>query len=93
VFQENVLIPNYTAREHIMLFAKQTGQTSIEIQASVDIFNSMFKMHAFIDNFSEKLSGGSKRKLCLAIALVKNPQMLVCDEPCAGIDVEARQMI
>jgi ABC-type multidrug transport system ATPase subunit len=53
----------------------------------------MFKMRDFIDNFSENLSGGSKRKLCLAVALAKNPQMLVCDEPCAGIDVEARQMI
>jgi ABC-type multidrug transport system ATPase subunit len=93
VFQDNALIPNYTAREHINLFAKLNRQTSDEVQASVDTFNSMFKMHAFIDNFSENLSGGSKRKLCLAIALVKNPQMLVCDEPCAGIDVEARQMI
>jgi ABC-type multidrug transport system ATPase subunit len=53
----------------------------------------MFKMRDFIHNFSDNLSGGSKRKLCLAIALAKNPIVLLCDEPCAGIDVEARQMI
>jgi ABC-type multidrug transport system ATPase subunit len=93
VFQDNTLIPNYTTREHITLFGLLNGQTLDEVEANVDRFTSMFKMQDFIDNFSDNLSGGSKRKLCLAIALSKNPQMLVCDEPCAGIDVEARQMI
>jgi ABC-type multidrug transport system ATPase subunit len=93
VFQDNALIPTYTAREHIALFARLSGKTERQVSESIDGFNSMFKMRDFIDNFSENLSGGSKRKLCLAIALVKNPLVLVCDEPCAGIDVEARQMI
>jgi ABC-type Mn2+/Zn2+ transport system ATPase subunit len=53
----------------------------------------MFKMRDFIDNASENLSGGSKRKLCLAIALSKNPEILVCDEPCAGIGLEARKIM
>jgi ABC-type multidrug transport system ATPase subunit len=57
------------------------------------MFNSLFKMRDFMDTFSGNLSGGSKRKLCLAIALAKNPHVLVCDEPGAGIDIEARQMI
>jgi ABC-type multidrug transport system ATPase subunit len=93
VFQDNALIPNYTAREHIVLFSRLAGRTEDEVREIVDTFNSMFKMRDFINNFSENLSGGSKRKLCLAIALAKNPQVFVCDEPCAGIDVEARQMI
>jgi ABC-type multidrug transport system ATPase subunit len=93
VFQDNALIPNYTTREHITLFNRLNGKTEIEIQQSIDKFVSLFKMRDFIDNFSDNLSGGSKRKLCIAIALLKNPQVLVCDEPCAGIDVEARQMI
>jgi ABC-type multidrug transport system ATPase subunit len=93
VFQENALIKNYTVREHIALFGRLCGKSDNEIQESIDTFISTFKGRDFIDTFSQNLSGGSKRKLCLAIALLKNPQVLVCDEPCAGIDVEARQMI
>jgi ABC-type multidrug transport system ATPase subunit len=93
VFQDNSLIPTYTAREHIEFFARLNGKGDAEIKDLVHLFASMFKMKPFLDNTSENLSGGSKRKLCLAIALVKDPQVLVCDEPCAGIDVEARQTI
>jgi ABC-type multidrug transport system ATPase subunit len=93
VFQDNALIPQYTAREHIELCARLQGHTEETIAAMLDLFISMFKMRDFIDNASENLSGGSKRKLCLAMALAKDPQVLVCDEPCAGIDVEARQII
>jgi ABC-type multidrug transport system ATPase subunit len=93
VFQDNGLIRNYTVREHIELFGRLCGKTDNEIQESIDAFISMFKGRDFIDTFSQDLSGGSKRKLCLGIALLKNPQVLICDEPCAGIDVEARQMI
>jgi ABC-type multidrug transport system ATPase subunit len=93
VFQENALIPTYTAREHIELCAKLLGKSEEETRVMVDMFASMFKMRDFMNNASENLSGGSKRKLCLAMALAKDPQVLVCDEPCAGIDVEARQII
>jgi ABC-type multidrug transport system ATPase subunit len=93
VFQDNSLIRTYTAREHIELFAKLHGKSDQETKDVVTLFGSMFKMESCLDNKSENLSGGSKRKLCLALGLVKNPQVLVCDEPCAGIDVEARQTI
>jgi ABC-type multidrug transport system ATPase subunit len=89
VFQDNALIGNFTAREHLELFASLCGKTCDD----VDDLVSMLKMNEFLDHFAVNLSGGSKRKLCLALALCKNPQMLVCDEPCAGIDVEARQMV
>jgi ABC-type multidrug transport system ATPase subunit len=91
VFQDNALIPNYTAREHLQLFGRLCGNTDFAIQQSVDAFVSLFKTRDFIDNASENLSGGSKRQLCLAV--VKDPRVLVCDEPCAGMDIEARQLV
>ena len=39
------------------------------------------------------LSGGYKRKLCLAIALIGNPSVLLLDEPSAGMDPEARRQM
>lgn len=39
----------------------------------------------------KELSGGMKRKLSLAMAIVSNPKLLILDEPTSGLDVESRQ--
>ncbi len=43
--------------------------------------------------YARNLSGGMRRRLLLAKALVHNPQVLVLDEPTAGVDIELRQML
>ena len=43
--------------------------------------------------YARTLSGGMRRRLLLAKALVHNPQVLVLDEPTAGVDIELRQML
>ncbi|MCT4559033.1 MAG: ABC transporter ATP-binding protein [Pelagimonas sp.] len=45
------------------------------------------------DAYARTLSGGMRRRLLLAKALVHNPQVLVLDEPTAGVDIELRQML
>jgi ABC-type multidrug transport system ATPase subunit len=89
VFQDNVLHPQLTAKEHIEHFRKMNDREDDVL----GFFDSMFHMGDWLDTYSVNLSGGSKRKLCIAIALVKNPQIMVLDEPTAGVDVEARQNI
>lgn len=42
---------------------------------------------------SRKLSGGNKRKLCVAMALIGNPTLLFLDEPSAGVDPIARRYL
>jgi ABC-type multidrug transport system ATPase subunit len=88
VFQENALVPLLTAREHIELLTEMNGGES-----AVEHYSGALKMGDFLDTAAGDLSGGSKRKLCLAMGLVKKPALLVLDEPTAGVDVEARQML
>ena len=45
------------------------------------------------DAYTRSLSGGMKRRLLVAKALVHNPPILILDEPTAGVDVELRQML
>lgn len=42
---------------------------------------------------SEELSGGFKRRLCIAIAFLGSPNLVILDEPCSGVDTKARKNI
>lgn len=46
-----------------------------------------------LDKASYKLSGGNKRKLCMAIALIGNPSIMLLDEPTTGLDPKNRKEI
>lgn len=50
-------------------------------------------LHDKADAYSRSLSGGMKRRLLVAKALVHNPPVLVLDEPTAGVDIELRQLL
>lgn len=46
-----------------------------------------------LNNRAGDLSGGQKRKLCIALSLLGNPPLVIMDEPTAGVDVQSRQTI
>lgn len=50
-------------------------------------------MSEFADKLVETLSGGMKRKLSLAMAIVTKPNVLILDEPTSGLDVESRRQV
>lgn len=45
----------------------------------------------FVDRKVIELSGGMKRKLSLAMAIVTRPKVIILDEPTSGLDVESRR--
>ena len=89
--QEIVFDPFFTPYEMLELYAGLYGvpkakRRSMELLRAVHLDD---KAHAY----ARSLSGGMKRRLLVAKALVHNPPVLVLDEPTAGVDVELRAQL
>lgn len=67
------------------------GLTTAERRERVDVLLTQFNLTAHAHKTFQELSGGLKRRVILARALVHNPQLLILDEPTAGVDVELRR--
>ena len=50
-------------------------------------------LQEYIDVRADTLSGGNKRKLCVAVAMIGNPPIVLLDEPSTGIDPRARRFM
>ncbi|KHJ82963.1 ABC transporter, ATP-binding protein, partial [Oesophagostomum dentatum] len=86
--QYNILFSSLTVMEHLEFFCKLKGREYFEKEA-VDILTRLkieFKMHSRAGT----LSGGQKRKLSLAIALIGGSEIVMLDEPTSGMDPGAR---
>ena len=80
-----------------------TPRASLEVQAGLygvparerwtDELLELVGLSAQAESYSRHLSGGMKRRLLLAKALVHRPQVLVLDEPTAGVDIQLREML
>lgn len=89
--QEPVLYDRLTADEHLELFGVAYGMTAGDIAASADSLYGTLDFAAWRSARVEELSGGTRAKLNLAIALLADPEILLLDEPYAGFDWETYQ--
>ena len=93
VFQDNVIINLLSIREHLEIFGRFRGIDEQVLQEGIDFFADNLQLKEMLPNRAGDLSGGQKRKLCIALALLGNPPIIIMDEPTAGVDVQARQLI
>ena len=67
-----------------MYGVKKKDNNNLEILKKLDLYHKA-------NSYSRSLSGGMKRRLMVAKAMVHNPPLLILDEPTAGVDVELRK--
>ncbi|KAK4672444.1 hypothetical protein QC763_103150 [Podospora pseudopauciseta] len=80
-----------TARQHLRFYAKIKGIPPSETELNVTEVMNQVGLAPHADKLATKLSGGNKRKLSLAIALMGNPAVLVLDEPSSSMDAAAKR--
>ncbi|MDH3882999.1 MAG: ATP-binding cassette domain-containing protein [Desulfobacterales bacterium] len=87
VFQDTALFDSMTVRENIAFPLR--GGTSLpksEVKSRVEEKMKMFELQGVHDKYPSQISGGMKRRLALARALVTEPEVVLLDEPTTGLD-------
>ncbi|MCC6229801.1 MAG: ABC transporter ATP-binding protein [Phycisphaerales bacterium] len=91
--QALALYEDLTARENLAFFGGLYGLGGRELNAAVDGALEMVGLRDRAGDRSETFSGGMQRRLNLAAALVHGPDVLLLDEPTAGVDPQSRNSI
>ncbi|XP_054134680.1 ATP-binding cassette sub-family A member 9-like [Melozone crissalis] len=91
--QINLHFEALTAKENLRIFAHIKGIQWKEVDEEVQKVLVMMDLTDVQDVCAEALSGGQKRKLSLGIAILGNPQVLLLDEPTAGLDPCSRHHV
>ncbi|XP_072824277.1 retinal-specific phospholipid-transporting ATPase ABCA4 isoform X1 [Vicugna pacos] len=82
-----------TGREHLYLYARLRGVPAEEIKRVTDWSIQSLGLSLYADRLAGTYSGGNKRKLSTAIALIGCPPLVLLDEPTTGMDPQARRML
>ena len=87
VFQESALFDSRTVRENVAFRLIEEGDvTDDEIERRVREALSFVELERTVDMFPAELSGGMRRRVAIARAIVTQPEILLYDSPTGGLD-------
>ncbi|XP_039306683.1 retinal-specific phospholipid-transporting ATPase ABCA4 isoform X2 [Solenopsis invicta] len=91
--QTDALISSLNTFDHLRLFARLRGIPKSNVELEVNKWINRLNLTACMKQPSSTYSGGNKRRLNVAMALIGNPTLVLLDEPTAGVDPAARRSL
>jgi lipooligosaccharide transport system ATP-binding protein len=91
--QSDNLDPDFTARENLLVYGRYFGLSADLVRSRIPALLEFAGLAGRADDNIKNLSGGMKRRLTLARALINDPDLIFLDEPTTGLDPQARHLI
>ena len=91
--QSNSLDMKITVGNLLNVYTTMAGLNSKESQVIVDHLIKAYDLQSYHNVLCGDLSGGNKRKVCVAIANIGHPELILMDEPTSGMDPKSRRTI
>lgn len=91
--QETAFYPDLTCRENLAFFAAMLDLPRAQLSRHVDEAIASCMLGEFAHRRARHCSGGVRRRLNLAVALLQRPEVLLLDEPTAGVDPQSRAFL
>jgi lipooligosaccharide transport system ATP-binding protein len=91
--QEDNLDPDFTSLENLLVYARYFGLKGTEARSRAEELLEFVQLREKAHVGVEQLSGGMKRRLVIARALINRPELIILDEPSTGLDPQARHLV